>query len=478
MDGSEEPSADVFDRLAGAGVGGLMSRIRVVVAACAALSAVACAPTIHKKDKIDTPAQAIAVDAKQRFLVTTARPKPANGTDTNAELRKICLEPSPDVFSVISATLAANGKYGAKASAEFKAAMSEAGATIGTRTETIQLLRDAMYRICELAMNGDMDETVAANLHRSYQKSMVTLAAVAALADASRPSQVALTSRATLTPATLMADLAAEIDKQKVTRKTQDTDSQSADKALADSQGKVCEKKVASPDDCEKDSSKCADNATGTALCDAKTAGRDDRLKKYCELNKDADVCKDLTKSATAAADAKAALQRTDDTLAKLQAEFDRIEKNPDLSTATDVVQLAPTVVRQDPATIEKISSVVDHLVTVVYAEPHVESCLDLLNRASALDAKSAALLQNWHELDEPGGANLSSAQVLAFTEGFEAAGEPGIAKDLKVDQPVTQTIKDKTKVRAEETKQQANDARGLLDYCLKISTSLGAGKK
>jgi len=157
----------------------------LITTVCIAL----CSCTIHKTGGHGKGPQAFAVNAKQRFLVAK---------ESKDSVHKFCAEPSPDVFSAISAAIEASGGSNDKARADMKLALSEAASSIGSRTETIQLLRDAMYRICELTMNGDMLPEEAAELHRRYYKSMVTLAAVAALADVARPPAVALTGNAQL----------------------------------------------------------------------------------------------------------------------------------------------------------------------------------------------------------------------------------------------------------------------------------------
>lgn len=92
------------------------------------------------------------VDAKQRLIVSNVAQ--AGG------VRRFCSEPSPDVFSVVAQALSAGGTLGkgadpsavqAALSAAFSS--SEQGTSIA-RTQTINMLKEVMFRTCERFLNG------------------------------------------------------------------------------------------------------------------------------------------------------------------------------------------------------------------------------------------------------------------------------------------------------------------------------------
>jgi hypothetical protein len=150
-----------------------------------ALSGCARFNSIHRTTpllKNEDVAEAISVDAKQRFLLSGKR----DGVPI------FCSEPSPDVFSVFSAALEAQGSKAEAFTAALKMATSESGGTVGIRTESIQLLRDAMYRICEAYLSRGIDPEQYSDMLRRYQKSMVTLIAIEQLTGAARPAQIIL----------------------------------------------------------------------------------------------------------------------------------------------------------------------------------------------------------------------------------------------------------------------------------------------
>lgn len=154
--------------------------ILMLMSSCARLN------SIHRESDFGNNARTISIDAKQRFLL---------GRYTNEKIEKICAEPSPDVFSAFAASLSGSAKFKAFEAA-LSASSSENAATIGIRTQAIQLLRDGMYRICEGALNGDVTKDEFVDLHRRYQRIMVTLVAIEQLTGAVRPPSVAIQTSA------------------------------------------------------------------------------------------------------------------------------------------------------------------------------------------------------------------------------------------------------------------------------------------
>ena len=95
--------------------------------------------------------QTLSLDAKQRLVIT--------GHNENGK-SIVCAEPSPDALVAQAAVLSANGAYkggaaGApSASGGVGVGLQESAASIGYRTQSIQILRDGYYRLCESYLNG------------------------------------------------------------------------------------------------------------------------------------------------------------------------------------------------------------------------------------------------------------------------------------------------------------------------------------
>lgn len=106
-----------------------------------------CQTVIHKSANI-AGVQTLSIDAKQRMLLVTNK----GGRLHNETVA--CAEPSPDALAAQAAALSASGAKPEVISAALSASRSESAASIGLRTQTIQILRDGYYRICEAYMNG------------------------------------------------------------------------------------------------------------------------------------------------------------------------------------------------------------------------------------------------------------------------------------------------------------------------------------
>jgi hypothetical protein len=126
-----------------------------------------------------------SVDMKQRMAISTVR----NGHTI------VCAEPSPDALSSVGAQIS-GGIFAAKPEIEAKlaAALNESAAFTGLRTPTIQLLRDAMFRLCEGYMAGALSEGEYAMQMRRYQRYMVALSSIEHLTGTLRAPTVLLTA--------------------------------------------------------------------------------------------------------------------------------------------------------------------------------------------------------------------------------------------------------------------------------------------
>lgn len=123
----------------------------------------------------------IAIDAEQRVVISV----PAKGSSPQARI--VCAEPSPDVFKIRGATFSGLLEKAAKQDLELALSAAEAGQNIGLRTQSIQLLRDAMYRACEGAAGGMLSPTEFGELQTRFQKLTAVLLATEQLTGAVRP---------------------------------------------------------------------------------------------------------------------------------------------------------------------------------------------------------------------------------------------------------------------------------------------------
>ena len=236
--------------------------------------------------------QAILIDAKQRAVVSarvnessttyshwneqTKRYEEAN-TTVLPSLR-VCAEPSPDALSAIAASQGVSLSQGSKLSGNEASSLAESAGSIGLRTQSIQLMRDEMYHLCEGYLSGALNRAAFETLHHRLQNSMVAILAIEQLTGAVRAQQIVLGGTAStgaadaiqkLTQASAdaltalrssQADLATATDKQKTlkdaldaaTKAGGDMPDDAAKKAIADAQKKYDDQTAVVGDDKKK----------------------------------------------------------------------------------------------------------------------------------------------------------------------------------------------------------------------------------
>ncbi len=124
----------------------------------------------------------VVTDAKQRIVTNV----PAEGgPGGNKPTRIVCAEPSPDVAQAISEAISASlkadtggavgGGRGDGGQGAFSKNLAEAMAQLGEQLATIQLLRDGLYRACEMYANGAINETTYAVIASRYDDTMITM---------------------------------------------------------------------------------------------------------------------------------------------------------------------------------------------------------------------------------------------------------------------------------------------------------------
>ncbi len=155
--------------------------------------------TIYHSRPIDSSnPHVLTVDAYQRssFFV------PRGGGDL-----RMCAEAAPDTFAAISASIAGEADVKTQ-SGQLAAGLSLSGATI-ERTQTINLLRESLYRTCERYLsNGISKATLVVQAARD-QQTMVTVLAIEQLTRTIRPPSTVISAGGTsaAVPNTALIDL-------------------------------------------------------------------------------------------------------------------------------------------------------------------------------------------------------------------------------------------------------------------------------
>lgn len=144
-------------------------KVHVLITLLLTIGLSGCSNVIYKQFSIDNePAGSLSLDARQRVILVTDK------GGKSGDRRVVCAEPSPDVMAAIAA--AVSGELGrGETKAGFSTAMAQSVGRIGPRTQTIQLLRDGLYRACEAFMNGIIDEEHYRTMILAYDETMITL---------------------------------------------------------------------------------------------------------------------------------------------------------------------------------------------------------------------------------------------------------------------------------------------------------------
>ena len=160
---------------------------RICVAVLSFSFLTGCANYIFKTFDIDQGNESVSLDAKQRVLLVTER------GGRNRDRKIVCAEPSPDALSASAAsfsgaaavtipTAQGTSTGNASGSGGLAGGSSESVASLAMRTQTIQLLRDGYYRLCEAYMNGAIDENQYNVVLVNIDKLMVTLLGIDGIA--------------------------------------------------------------------------------------------------------------------------------------------------------------------------------------------------------------------------------------------------------------------------------------------------------
>ncbi len=166
-----------------------------IITIAAAITLAGCTSTIHKTSQLGH-ISALSIDAKQRLIVTNP-----NGGPIDKRRAVVCAEPSPDALVAQAAAISANLKTPKAVEAAFGAANTEAAGSIGLRTQTIQILRDGYYRICEAFMNGSITSEQYKEVIQGVDEFITVVAAIETLGGGTQAPAIKLTPGGTSTTA-------------------------------------------------------------------------------------------------------------------------------------------------------------------------------------------------------------------------------------------------------------------------------------
>lgn len=183
---------------------------------CANLTSISRTTSLPSDDYI-TRGKAIHLDIKQRVLLAKPGTKTKTTTTTNGSTDSVvtdsfspdmvCAEPSPDALSAFAAAFSGGVSVPAKGAGSIANALHETAASIGLRTQSITLMRDSLYRLCEAYYNGQLSKAQVMLLMSRNQDLTATVLAVEQLTGAVVAQQAGLSgSSSAASSAVLLAN--------------------------------------------------------------------------------------------------------------------------------------------------------------------------------------------------------------------------------------------------------------------------------
>lgn len=122
--------------------------------------------------------------------------------------RVVCPEPSPDALKTLAGSAMAEKANVAALSMAFQ----ESAANIGLRTQSIQLLRDQLFSICQAYANGAINSDAYQMLLTRNQRNTVAIMAIEQITGVVRGPNVALSGSSTANQAKAVMELTAQIN--------------------------------------------------------------------------------------------------------------------------------------------------------------------------------------------------------------------------------------------------------------------------
>ena len=334
-----------------------MSRSCLLVVAL--LSGCANLSSINRTTDLPGGGKAIHLDATQRLVYSNI----GGG---------ICAEPTPDALQSYAAAMGASVGVNDKGSAALANAFSANSASVGLHTQSITLMRDTLYRICEYSHNQNSNPLDVVQLLQRSQDLTLGALAIEQLTGAVVARQAALGNGSNSTAGASINDTEAQLNA------AQKNETNKKAELAAAHQAEIAQKDVT--------------NAATAALAaeQAKPTPNADAVKNLtAALAVEQDKLDTLT---AATADATAAVVRARTAAAAIESMFNTAMASNAASTS-GTVQLVGGGTSQNvnTATAQALANATLQIVNMVINKGHLtDTCMNFLTRARPVDMESA----------------------------------------------------------------------------------------
>lgn len=210
-------------------------RGRYLLCGAAALTLAGCANLFsisRETDVVSTSyddkkgAKAIHLDAPQRLVFS--------------DTRALCAEPSPDALTALAASASAGITLGQNAGSVAQA-INQTAASIGLRTQSITLMRDSLYRMCEAYHNYALGDDEYMQLLQRTQDLTLGVLAIEQLTGVAAANQAALGGNANADAASALQTTQEMVDKFKKQEEEAREEKEKADQRVAATKKQISE---------------------------------------------------------------------------------------------------------------------------------------------------------------------------------------------------------------------------------------------
>ena len=333
----------------------LFTTVLLPLAGCANLM------TIDRSHELPGKGRVIHLDAPQRVVISDSE-------------GVVCAEPSPDALQALASSFGAGLSVPTQGAVSLANALTSNTASIGLRTQSITLMRDALYRICEASHNKKLANTQVAQLLAQSQDLTLGVLAIEQLTGAIIARQPILTSGAN-------ADASSNVANTKAALESATKNEQLAKEALAAAQKKEKdESDLVSKLQADFDTKNSANPKDPAAISKA-----DELLQaEKANLSKASDETKSAQTSYDDAHKAKLAIEQNFNTA--IASAHATANGSGSFAAGFDHKTI-------DKDTVEKIAGATKEIVNMVLTKGHVtDTCMNLMMTFAGDPKKQSAL--------------------------------------------------------------------------------------
>lgn len=331
----------------------LLTVVVLTLAGCANMN------TVNRATPLPGGGKAVHLDSAQRLVYTSK-----DGM--------LCAEPTPDAIQAYAAAMGVSAGVNDKGSAALSNALSANSASVGLHTQSITLMRDTLYRICEFSHNKGANQLDTVQLLQRSQDLTLGVLAIEQLTGAVVARQAMLTGGSSSTSSASIQDAKAQLKTALANEASRRKELDAATKAERKQQALVTKAQAAVNTESERD------------------PVDEEKLAKVTKAAEDAQAA--LVEKTAAVASAKEAYDRAVATTTSAASLYNTaLAAGSADTTGTGSTSGGSTTAKVDEVTAQVLANATTKIVEMVLNKGHLtDTCMNFLIRHSEADADRA----------------------------------------------------------------------------------------